>query len=70
MKNAECNDELRMLVSKIQGTHQNRHRFHPALQGVIHRMRAMGYPVSAQILSLEKTLLEEAVEAQFDNMPV
>lgn len=62
--------ELDCLVARIGAAGHTRHRFHPALTDLIMKMRASGHPVAKHYVSLEKSLLEEAVEAQFENLPV
>lgn len=47
-----------------------RYRLQPRLAGLLGQMRNAGEPVPAEMQRLNETLLDEAIEAQFDNMPV
>jgi len=47
-----------------------RHRHEPQLRHAIERLREEGRAVPAHIKALHTTLLSEAIEAEFDNMPV
>jgi len=47
-----------------------RYRHEPQLRRVITRMREEGHAVPARVKELHATLLSEAIEAEFDNMPV
>ncbi len=42
----------------------------PEFHRVLHRLRNSGAPIPKSMRRLDATLCEEAVEAQFDNMPV
>ncbi|GGH22563.1 hypothetical protein SAMN05444007_102228 [Cribrihabitans marinus] len=42
----------------------------PEFSRVIHRMRVDGMRVPSRLQRLDAALCDEAVEAQFDNMPV
>ena len=48
----------------------SRHLFYSDLQTAIHTMQEAGEDVPASVRDLAETLLSEAVEARFDNMPV
>lgn len=48
----------------------SRKKFLPALNEMIERMDAAGEPVPAGIRDLHEELTADAIEAQFDNMPV
>ena len=63
-------NELTVLAARIQNAGPNRHKFLPALSDMIAKTRKMGQPVAYRFFSLEKQLIEEAVESQFENMPV
>lgn len=45
-------------------------RLQPEFSRVIDRLRAEGVRVPTHLSNLEYSLAEEAIEAQFDNMPV
>lgn len=48
----------------------NRHQYQPQLRKLILRMEADGAQVPVSAKRLHEDLLCEAIEAQFDNMPV
>ncbi|WP_135501968.1 hypothetical protein [Roseovarius aestuariivivens] len=47
-----------------------RYRLQPRLAGLLGQMRDAGEPIPAKLRRLNDELLDEAIEAQFDNMPV
>ena len=49
---------------------ETRHRHEPQLRRAIARMHEEGHAVPARVKALHTTLLSEAIEAEFDNMPV
>lgn len=49
---------------------ETRYRHEPQLRHVIARLREDGRAVPDRIRALHATLLSEAIEAEFDNMPV
>jgi len=53
-----------------QADPDTRHMLEPQLRQMIDRLRAEGMPVPEHTKSLHELLLCEAIEAQFDNMPV
>ncbi|WP_297769765.1 hypothetical protein [uncultured Roseovarius sp.] len=63
--------ELDRLHDQIGQTHvETRYHFEPELRQLIELMRAEGVAVPDKTKRLHETLLCEAIEAQFDNMPV
>ncbi|MEM7076386.1 MAG: hypothetical protein AAGA28_16275 [Pseudomonadota bacterium] len=46
------------------------YQLQPRLDNVIARSRRAGAPVPADIEKLNAKLIDEAIEAQFDNLPV
>jgi len=48
----------------------SRHHHEPQLRRVIAQMRDEGHAVPPRIKALHATLLSEAIEAEFDNMPI
>ncbi|MGX0977530.1 putative N-acetylmannosamine-6-phosphate epimerase [Roseovarius sp. MBR-51] len=63
--------ELDRLQHQIgQADAETRHRMEPQLRRMIERLRAEGLAVPDQTKSLHEVLLCEAIEAQFENMPV
>lgn len=47
-----------------------RYRLQPRLAALLGRLRKAGEPIPPQLRRLNDELLDEAIEAQFDNMPV
>lgn len=47
-----------------------RYRLQPRLAGLLGQLRETGQPVPSELCRLNEELLDEAIEAQFDNMPV
>jgi len=60
--------EIHRQILNLQET--ERYRMQPRLAGLLGRMRLAGEPVSAEMVRLNDLLLDEAIEAQFENMPV
>ena len=67
-----CPDaELDRLQTLIHATPTaTRYRLEPQLRKVIASLRSEGHAVPARIKALHTALLAEAIEAEFDNMPV
>lgn len=47
-----------------------RYRLQPRLAGLLGQMRQAGVKIPSEMARLNDELLDEAIEAQFDNMPV
>lgn len=47
-----------------------RHRYQPQLRRMMERLRSEGEVIPSRTKRLHEQLLCEAIEAQFDNMPV
>lgn len=63
--------EIEQIYRQISNLERGqRHRLQPQLAGLIDRLRAHEEPVPPELHRLNEELLEEAIEAQFDNMPV
>lgn len=63
--------EFQKLHTQILSTEkERRYELQPNLDTVLRRLRMSGHAIPAEIEQLNATLLEEAIEAQFDNMPV
>lgn len=59
------------LESRIARTdYPERLRYQPEFSKVLARLRAEGARVPARLSNLNENLTDEAIEAQFDNMPV
>jgi hypothetical protein len=61
-------DRLQTLVRAAAP--DTRYTLEPQLRNVIASLRNEGHAVPARIKTLHETLLSEAIEAEFDNMPV
>lgn len=67
----QSDSELDRLQVAIGGDMpETRYRHEPQLRRVISRLREQGHAVPERIKALHSTLLSEAIEAEFDNMPV
>ena len=63
--------ELEQLQSRIrQDKPETRYRFQPELRHLIGTMKKTGQKIPQKTKRLHDELLAEAIEAQFDNMPV
>ena len=68
---ADLKGELRILHQRILDLpSENRFKLQPQLNRIIEEMDASGEPVTAEVRWLNEELLSDAIEAQFDNMPV
>lgn len=66
-----CVDEMHRLHRQILSMEEDkRHRLQPQLGTVIARMKQSGVMVPNDIAQLNNALMDEAIEAQFDNLPV
>ena len=61
-------DQIQTLVGQ-EGS-DTRYRHEPRLRRAIDHLRAEGQKIPPRIKQLHQTLLSEAIEAEFDNMPV
>ncbi|OUD10592.1 hypothetical protein BVC71_03620 [Marivivens niveibacter] len=61
---------LNEVLSKIQNSSAGRYKHQPALNAVLTNMRDSGLPIPHRLVELNNSMLDEAVEAQFDNLPV
>ncbi|WP_294608964.1 hypothetical protein [uncultured Roseovarius sp.] len=59
---------LQQKIAKAGG--ETRYRYEPQVRRVIERLNAEGQTVPEAAKRLHHELLSEAIEAQFDNMPV
>lgn len=66
-----CVIEMHRLHRQIMSMDEGkRHILQPQLDTVIARMKHSGAAVPHDITQLNNALLDEAIEAQFDNLPV
>ncbi|MDM8168204.1 hypothetical protein [Roseovarius sp.] len=64
-------EDMNRLHDRILETdEEHRHQFRPKLTELIERMEEAGENVPAGIRDLHEELTADAIEAQFDNMPV
>ena len=61
-------DDLQKKIDAVSP--KERAQFQPELHRLVERIVAAGGEVPARVLDLDTTLTEEAIEAQFDNLPV
>lgn len=63
--------EAEKLEQKLQGAClDTRLALQPNVSKVLDRMRARGVQIPSRLRRLDAALCEDAIEAQFDNMPV
>ena len=63
--------ELAHLLERISKADEDIcYRYQPQLSALIERMDASGERVPPEVRHLEEELTNDAIEAQFDNMPV
>ena len=68
---ADLKGELQQLHQQILDLpSENRFKLQPQLNRKIEELEAAGEPVAAELRWLNEELLNDAIEAQFDNMPV
>lgn len=71
MKLQDLLKEAEQLEQKLEGADLDlRLKLQPKLSLVIDRLRAEGAEIPRHLRHLDSILAEEAVEAQFDNMPI
>lgn len=61
-------DRLQTLIGAA--TPETRYKHEPQVRRVIARLHERGEAVPARIKRLHEILLSEAIEAEFDNMPI
>jgi len=62
---------IRELTARINAAEPGtRHGLQPELERLIHELEAASVLVPPELRDLNEILLGEAIEAQFDNMPV
>lgn len=67
----DLNAQLTLLLGKIsEESSSARFRLQPQLNSLIHELQNEGKKVVPGALRLNEELRNEAIEAQFDNMPV
>lgn len=63
--------EAEQLEMKLRNANlETRLALRPSVSEVIDRMRAQGIDVPSRFKRLDAALFEDAIEAQFDNLPV
>jgi hypothetical protein len=67
----DMKNDLDALRARILDTPEDqRYLLQPELDRLIDRMQAAGLDVPATVRTLNEELSDEAIEAQFDNLPV
>lgn len=67
----DMKNDLNALRARILDTPEDqRYLLQPELDRLIDRMQAAGLDVPATVRTLNEELSDEAIEAQFDNLPV
>lgn len=62
--------ELHDLLDRIEQHPVDRHLLQPELHRLLARMKAAGEEVPERLREFDQKLVEEGVEAQFDNLPL
>ena len=71
MTTTELLQAAKELEETLQGaSYAVRRSIQPEYNRILSRLRASGVTVPASLLSLDRALGEEAIEAYFDNFPV
>lgn len=65
-----CENAEIMSREIIKASALNRRRLQPEFNRVLVTLRSEGVPVPAHLRRLDSELLDEVIEARFDNMPV
>lgn len=65
-----CENAESMSREIVKASAFNRRRMQPEFNRVLVTLRSEGVPVPAHLRRLDSQLLEEVIEARFDNMPV
>lgn len=58
------------LLQDIDTAGETRYTLQPRLHALLHDMEVIGTRVPPRLRQLDHDLLDEAVEAQFDNLPI
>jgi hypothetical protein len=67
----QMNDKLMQLYAEILSEDEaTRHRLQPRLAAMIDALSAEGVHVPKRIKDLNEDLVNDAIEAQFDNIPL
>ena len=70
MTQHELEAKLYALLDDMPGDAAHRYRLQPQYHAILKQMEDEGIPVPVRLQDLDMRLIDEAVEAQFDNMPV
>ncbi len=67
----DLNREVELLEQKLKGAClDTRLELQPSVSKVLERMRVNGIHIPSRLRRLDAALCEDAIEAQFDNLPV
>ena len=71
MSTSNLYSEAEQLEAKLQGAClETRLALQPSVTKIIERMRQQGVHIPSRLRRLDAALCEDAMEAQFDNLPV
>jgi len=71
MKPLEINDTVTRLEAEIlAGDANTRRALQPKLHNILSDLKSQGREIPARLRALDQALMDEAIETQFDNMPV
>lgn len=70
MAQKDFDTELYTLMDRMQAAPAMRYRLQPQFNRLLGEMRGAGRPVPQRLNDLNAALIDEAVEAQFDNLPL
>lgn len=71
MIDTELTRSARQLEAKITAASSDRRlELQPELGRIIDRLKRDGHPVPARLRNLNASLLDEAIEQRFDNLPI
>ena len=70
MTRHELEAKLYAILDDMQRDAAHRHRLQPEYHAILKQMADKGVPVPPRLQDLDMRLIDEAVEAQFDNMPI
>ena len=70
MTRHELEAKLYAILDDMQRDAAHRYRLQPEYHAILKQMADEGVPVPPRLQDLDMRLIDEAVEAQFDNMPI
>ena len=70
MTQHELEAKLYAILDDMQRDAAHRHRLQPEYHAILKQMADEGVPVPPRLQDLDMRLIDEAVEAHFENMPI